>query len=42
VEVAELSEAYPDAIAWARRKGDGIICIAGSVYLAGEFLQQFR
>lgn len=42
VEAAELSEAYPDAIAWARRMGDGIICIAGSVYLAGEFLQQFR
>ena len=37
VRLAGLAEALTEAKAWARKEG-GAVCIAGSLYLAGEVL----
>lgn len=36
----DLGNACADAIRWAIGEGDGVVCVAGSVYLAGEYLEQ--
>jgi len=41
VEACELPKACREAIDWANQLGHGAVCIAGSVYLAGEFLERF-
>ncbi len=39
--VEGLDAAVADALAWARRH-DGAVCVAGSLFLAGEFLERWE
>lgn len=37
-KICSLPDAYNDALKWAQTE-DGVVCISGSIYLLGEFMQ---
>jgi len=39
VAAVDLATAYAEALAWARRE-NGLVCVAGSLYLAGQFIDE--